>query len=325
LSPAAPVGRAVRDGADVVQQFYAAVNETIATGNPADLQRVVAPHFVEENPLPGVEPGRTGLEDYLIALHDFVPGLRLVAEVMVVSAGQVVTRVDVQDDQISTVLPAALGERAAVWSAVEIFRVAGGVVVGRWGITDGLMLARPLAEVSLNLPLPSPRVVALGRVTIAPSARWDAPSAGPRLLYMNEGAVIVELAPGAIAGTTPEVDSAAVLRDGNRSDTPQPVMLAAGRAWVAPAETRISMTNVGGAAAQLLMLAFSEPQIPNGAAPVAETPQVGVEVHVLAGDLATVLGVGPVSLSLEQIALASKAGLSLSSAEGPILIAVEMG
>jgi hypothetical protein len=90
---------------------------------------------------------------------------------MVVSAGQVVTRVDVQEDQISTVLPAALGERAAVWSAVEIFRVADGVVVGRWGTTDGLMLARPLAEVSLKLPLPSPRVVALERVTIAPGAR----------------------------------------------------------------------------------------------------------------------------------------------------------
>jgi hypothetical protein len=142
---------------------------------------------------------------------------------------------------------------------------------------------------------------------------------------MNEGAVIVELAPGAIAGTTPDVDSAAVLRDGNWSDTPQPVMLATGRAWVAPAETRSSMTNIGGAAAQLLMLAFFEPQIPNGAAPVAETPPVGVEVQVLAGDLATVLGDGPVSLSLEQITLASKAGLSLSSAEGPILIAVEMG
>ena len=51
-------------GADVVRRFYAAVNETLSTGNPAALRRVVAPAFVDETPLPGVTPGRAGLEAY---------------------------------------------------------------------------------------------------------------------------------------------------------------------------------------------------------------------------------------------------------------------
>ena len=83
LPQPAPPGRVLPDGTEVVDRFYAAVNETIATGDPAPVQQVVAPHFVEEHPLPGVRPGRAGLEEYLLTLHRSVPGLRLVAQIIV--------------------------------------------------------------------------------------------------------------------------------------------------------------------------------------------------------------------------------------------------
>ncbi len=55
------LGVPVADGTAAVEHFYAAVNETIATGNPAALQHVVHASFVDENPLPGVDPSRSGL------------------------------------------------------------------------------------------------------------------------------------------------------------------------------------------------------------------------------------------------------------------------
>jgi predicted ester cyclase len=222
----------VLGGTEVVQRFYAAVNETIATGNPAALQRVVTPSFVEENPLPGVDPGRAGLEDYLIALHDSVPGLRLVADVIVISADQVMTRVQVRHEPTSATLPAAFGERRAVWSPIEVFRVADGVVVGRWGHTDGLTLARPLAEETLELPIPTPRVITLERVTLAPGARWDAPRVGPRLLFLEEGALDVQAVPGSTGEGTLGVGSHTIASDGGRADATQRV-LAAGKTWLA--------------------------------------------------------------------------------------------
>jgi predicted ester cyclase len=309
----------VQGGAAVVQRFYAAVNETIATGDSTDLQRVVAPHFVEENPLPGVEPGRAGLENYLITLHGSVPGLRLVAEVLVVSADQVVTQVDVREDQTSAALPAALGGRPAVWSAVEIFRVAGGAIVGRWGNSDGLALARPLAVANHELPVPTPRVVSLARVTMAPGTRWDAPLAGPRLFFVDEGSLDVQAARGATTKDTPGAGTDVAITE----EVPERVMLAAGRAWMAPAGAPIGMTNVGAAVAQLLVVTFSEPTIPNGVVPEAVNLPPGITVQILAGDLATRLGSGAVTIVLEQISLAPDADLSLSSAEGPILVAVE--
>lgn len=320
-----PADASVQGGTEVVQRFYAAVNETIATGDPADLQMVVAPHFIEENPLPGVEPGRTGLENSLIALHGSVPGLRLVAEVLVASADQVVTRVDVRDDQTSAALPAAFGGRPAVWSAVEIFRVAGGAVVGRWSTTDRLALARPLAVVNHELPIPTPRVVSLSRVTMAPGARWDAPLAGPRLLFVEEGSLDVQAARGSATKATLGAGSDVVVTDGGRAEAPQCVMLAAGKAWLAPAGDRIGTTNASTEAALLLVVTFSEPEIPTGVVPEAVHLPPGVTVQILAGALATRLGSGAVTVALEQITLAPDADLTLSSAEGPILVAVETG
>ena len=84
------------------------------------------------------------------------------------------------------------------------------------------------------------------------------------------------------------------------------------------------MTNVGAGVAQLLVVTFSEPAIPNGVVPEAVNPPPGITVQILAGDLATSLGSGAVTIVLGQISLAPDANVSLSSAEGPILVAVEM-
>ena len=111
--------------------------------------------------------------------------------------------------------------------------------------------------------------------------------------------------------------------DADRVEAPQRVMLAAGRAWLAPAGVQLGVTNVGGAVAQLLVVTFSEPAIPNGVVPEAVNLPPGVKVQSRAGDLATRLGSGKVTIAMEQISLAPDADVSLSSAEGPILVAVE--
>ena len=98
------------------------------------------------------------------------------------------TRIQVRPSELPGALPAPFGERPAVWSPIEVFRVTDGVVVGRWGYTDRLTSARRLAEQALALPIPTPRVVSLTRITLAPGTRWDAPRvAGPRLIFAEAG------------------------------------------------------------------------------------------------------------------------------------------
>lgn len=288
---------------EVVDQFYAAVNETIVTGNAVALSRVVHPSFADEDPLPGVDPSRAGLEAYLVALHDADPSLRLKAEVISASAGLVVTQVEVLR-QAKTSVSAPSGEALAAWSPIEVFRVADSVIVRRWGHTDGLALAKPLAAQRLELPVPTPRIVSLMRVTLASGTRWDAPRvAGPRLLYLEEGVLDVQ------------------------ADTTQRVMLTAGKDWQAPPGSITSTTSVGSTAAHLLVVTFAEPRIPNGTVPEPEAGNLpaGITAQVLAGDLATNLGTGSLIVTLELVAFAPDADLNLWSTEGPILLAVQTG
>ena len=308
---------------EVVERFYAAVNETLATGNLATLQHVVNPSFADENPLPGVPAGRAGLEAYLVALHHTIPGLRLEAEVITAGYYQVVARVQVRQDSAAPTVPAAFGEQRAVWSPIEGFRVANGMVVSRWGHTDGLTLVQPLAAQTLELPIPTPRVVSLMRVTQAPGTRWDAPRvAGPRLLVLQDGVLDVQAVPGSAAEAARDADANAMASASERADTPQRVMLAAGTSWQVPAGAHLNTTNAGSAESQFLVVTFSEPPIPNAAAPEAASLSFGVGVQVLAGDLASNLGTGAVRVTMEQMAFAPDAGLNLSSTEGPILVAV---
>lgn len=318
-------------GADVVERFYDAVNEAIATGNPATLRHVVNPSFADENPLPGVAPGRAGLEAYLDSLHDADPGLQLEADVLISSGDQVMARVQVSPGAAVSPRVAAFEALRAVWSPIEVFRVADGVVVGRWSHTDGLMLAQCLAEQTLALPIPTPRVVSLMRVAQVPGTRWDAPRvAGPRLLFVEAGVLEVQavLAPAGDGAQSQLPGSMA--SDNRRDDAPQRthrVSLAAGMSWQAPAGVSMSSTSTGSTEAHLLVVTFSEPKIPNGTFPEPEagTLPSGVTAQVLAGDLATNLGTGAVTVTLEQIAVAPDAGLNLWSTEGPILLAVQTG
>src|SRR5688500_9496360 len=172
------------DRTNVVRQFYAAVNDGIATGDFTAVHRVVAPHFVEQDPLPGVRSGREGLEDYLRVLHTIDPAMRLVVNAVVASNDQVVARVTVQPGREEGVLEGAVIDDHALWGPVDSFRIAGGTVVERWGHSEQLVLAQSLADVSLDFPIPVPRVVMIARVAIDPGARWNSHEAGPRLLFL---------------------------------------------------------------------------------------------------------------------------------------------
>lgn len=314
------------DGTDVVERFYAAVNETIATGNPTALRQVVNPSFTDDNPLPGLNPGRAGLEAYLDTLHAANPGLRLVPAVLSAGSREIVTQVEVRHDPQVTPQPAAFGEQQAVWSPIEVLRVANGVVVGRWGQTDGLVFARPLAAAALELQAPTPRVIGLARVTQAPGTRWDAPRvAGPRLLFLEQGVLDVQAVPGSAMSAAPGAASSAIVSNADWVGPPTRSTLITGQTWNAPAGALTSTMNAGSAESRVLVVTFTEPQIPNVAAPAARSLPAGVAVQVLAGDLATGVASGPVSVALQRIALTPHAGLNLSSSDGPVLVAVETG
>jgi predicted SnoaL-like aldol condensation-catalyzing enzyme len=312
------------DRTNVVRQFYAAVNDGIATGDVTAVHRVVAPHFVEQDPLPGVRSGREGLEDYLRVLHTIDPAMRLVVNAVVASDDQVVARVTVQPGREEGVLEGAVIDDHALWGPVDSFRVAGGAVVERWGHSEQLVLAQSLADVSLDFPTPVPRVVMIARVAIDQGSRWNSHEAGPRLLFLEEGGLQVTVSASEPPRTSTTVEFGTVGHQDHVSIVSSGASLAAGESWVAPAGADIEVANLRAATAQLLVVTFAVPDVPGGAASGADAPPTDAGT-ILAGGLATDVGVGQATLTLGQLTLARHAQLSLSSAAGPILIAVDAG
>ena len=308
LLPSWPAPAIVATGsADTVGRFYAAANDVIATGDPAPIREVVPPDFVDADPLPGVAPGRAGLEAYLMGLHAANPETRLEAEEVIAAGDRVVARVAVNQGSDAAGPDGAIVDRSPPWSAVESFRVAGGYIVERRAGADELALVRPVAEASLAFVVPAPRVVTIKRFTFDPGARWDVVPVGPRLLVLEAGMLRLD-------------------RDGDQGQAvSQPVVLAEGGSVVVGAGDRYSATNFGSGLARLLVVTFTGPVASSLWATPDDAFLSGVTAQTLAGGVATEIGVGSATVSLARATLGRDAKLSLSSAEGPILLAIDAG
>ena len=308
LLPSGPAPAIVATGsAETVRRFYAAANNVIATGDPAPIREVVSPQFVDADPLPGVPPGRSGLEAYLLGLHAAEPETRLEAEEVIAAGDRVVARVGVRDGSDAAGPDGAIADRSAPWSAVESFRVAGRHIVERRAGADELALVRTVAEATLAFVVPAPRVVTIKRFTFDPGARWDVIPVGPRLLVLEAGGLRLD-------------------RDGGQSQTvSQPVVLAEGGSVVAGAGDRYSATNFGSGVARLLVVTFAVPVASSSWAMPDDAFLSGVTTRTLAGGEATEIGAGSATVSVARATLGRDAKLSLSSVEGPILVAFDAG
>jgi ketosteroid isomerase-like protein len=307
---------------EIVHRFYAAANETIATGDMTALHAVVAPHFVDTDPVPAMKPDRAGLEGYLTALHEVVPDMELVVEAVVAGGDQAMARVAVRGGQGPVPLRDAIVAQPEPWGAVDVFRIAGGKVVERWSQTDDLTLVRPVTEIALDIPAPLPRVLSLDRFTFEPDAAWNPSPDGPRLIFLETGALRLEVTPEPAPGTVPVAGSESL--PGKQSDAAQVVALSAGGSSLVPAGASLAMTNTGAGDTRALVVTFSVPRSPGGA-PMVDVLPPGVDGQTLAGNLSTDVRMGPAELVLAQVTLARNARLSLASADGPVLVAVESG
>jgi hypothetical protein len=209
------------------------------------------------------------------------------------------------------------------WGPVDVFRIAGGKVVERWSQTDDLTLIRSATAVTFDIAAPLPRVVSLDRLTFEPNASWSPSPTGPRLIFVETGALRLEVETAELEKKTPPVAGTDSLV-GDASDESRVVTVSAGGSSLVPTGARLALTNAGSGEVRALVVTFLEPRVPGGA-PLADVLPPGVASQTLAGGLSTDVRIGPVALVLAQVTLARNAQLSLSSADGPVLIAVEGG
>jgi len=128
-SIAAPPGDEARAQANeaVVRRFYAAINTALRTGDTRALDGLIDADFAEHPPRPGLPSGRLGLVRALSALRTSSPTVRRTVEDVWGAGDRVAARVRVE----------GAADGALPGGAGDVFRLADGRIVERWGLPPG--------------------------------------------------------------------------------------------------------------------------------------------------------------------------------------------
>jgi hypothetical protein len=312
IRPAAPVSITSNDGTSrrAVERFYEAVNAVIATGDPGPLATVLAQDFAEPDEAGVLRPGRAPLERSLLALHATVPNLRLETEQVVGDGDRVVAIVRPRGVEGATVFGLTLIDRDW-WSPVEVFRVAGALVVERAAISRRPALLEPLPQAPVEPSAPARGSIAVLHVSLEADGRHRAPAAdGLRLLVVEAGALEVTVETnGDLAAVPPSYSASLAAGE-------QLVMdgMATGSSYVAH--------NVGPKPAVFfeVMVAKSNGSR-DAASPYAETAGSGDSASGQGASLTP----GPAELAIGRATLAPGGRLAWAGPVGPVLLVVEHG
>jgi hypothetical protein len=106
----------------VVRAFYAAVNQTIHTGEAAALDVMVDQHVIVHGSLAPLVPDRAGLSNYLLSLHATNPHLELHVVELTTTSNRAIVELAVQGGEEGTFLGSAV-HALAQWGTVDALLV----------------------------------------------------------------------------------------------------------------------------------------------------------------------------------------------------------
>jgi hypothetical protein len=114
-----------------VLRYYEAVNEIIATGDPASLRTVLHTDLTKAGSPVGEQDAHGSLEGYLTWLHEIAPDTRLAPGPVASDGEQVIAQVSVSTSTGSVPLGFSLSDPSMLWPAFEVFRVTLGQITER--------------------------------------------------------------------------------------------------------------------------------------------------------------------------------------------------
>jgi steroid delta-isomerase-like uncharacterized protein len=120
------------------------MDEVVNAGNLDAIDEIVAPDFVNHNPLPGASPGRDGFKQTFRNLHAAFPDLHVIDTDLIAEGDRVVTLRGFEGTQNGTFMGVPPTGKRLVLDGMTVFRVVNGQITERWGVLDMLSVMRQL-------------------------------------------------------------------------------------------------------------------------------------------------------------------------------------
>jgi steroid delta-isomerase-like uncharacterized protein len=106
--------------------------EIIPAGDQAAMRDVMAPDFLDHDPLPGQPAGAAGGEYVVSAMHTAHPDLRFTVDDLVAEADRVVIRWTLRGTNTGPMLGRPPNGQPVEFAAIVVFRIANGKIAERW-------------------------------------------------------------------------------------------------------------------------------------------------------------------------------------------------
>jgi len=125
--------------------------EALNTRNWALVSELIAPNFLDHNPLPDQVPGVEGLKRSRTALHtDAFPDLKNTIEDVIAEGDKVVVRLTVSGTRRGEFTGIAPTNKRVSWTTIIIYRIVGGKLAERCTNTDTLGMMQQLGVVTIK-------------------------------------------------------------------------------------------------------------------------------------------------------------------------------
>jgi steroid delta-isomerase-like uncharacterized protein len=106
--------------------------EVIPSGDATAMRDLVAPDFLDHDPLPGQPAGAQGAEYVVTTMHGAHPDLRFTIDELVAEADRVVVRWTLRGTNTGPMFGRPPNGRPVELRAIVIFRIADGRLAERW-------------------------------------------------------------------------------------------------------------------------------------------------------------------------------------------------
>ena len=123
------------------------IDEVVNAGNLDAIDELVAPDFVNHNPLPGATPDRTGFKAAFRNLHAAFPDLHAIDSDLVAEGDRVVALRGFEGTHNGPFLGVPATGRHIILDGMTVFRVVNGQISERRGVLDMLGVMRQLGLV----------------------------------------------------------------------------------------------------------------------------------------------------------------------------------
>lgn len=120
------------------------MDEVVNGGNLDAIDQIVAPDFVNHNPLPGAAADREGFRRAFHNLHAAFPDLHVIDTDLIAEGDRVVTLRGFEGTHNGPFMGVPPTGKRIVLDGMTVFRVENGQITERWGVLDMLGVMQQL-------------------------------------------------------------------------------------------------------------------------------------------------------------------------------------